>query len=61
MLGKHDNPSRIFFNILTTIIEFRVGKLQCVYLGLPLGTSYMSKAIWEYVIEMFYKSLKGWK
>jgi len=32
-----------------------------VYLGLPLGTSFKSKAVWDPVVKRFEKRLVGWR
>ena len=31
------------------------------YLGLPLGATFKSKAVWDPVVERFRKKLAGWK
>jgi len=39
----------------------KVDYLPSSYLGLPLGTSYKSKAVWDPLIERFHRRLAGWK
>ena len=43
------------------LIGCRVDYLPSTYLGLPLGASYMSKVVWDPVVERFHKRLAGWK
>ena len=40
------------------ILQCRVGKLPMKYLGMPLGTSFKTTAIWNPILE---KKLSGWK
>ena len=48
-------------NTLAHFFGCRVDYLPSSYLGLPLGASYKSKAIWDPVVERFHKRLAGWK
>lgn len=32
-----------------------------LYLGLPLGSSFKSVAVWDSIVERFQKRLAGWK
>ena len=47
--------------ILANILQCRVGKLPMKYLGMPLGTSFKSVAIWNPILEKMEKKLSGWK
>lgn len=38
-----------------------VGKLPCIYLGLPLGGNSRSKSFWDPVVEKFERRLSSWK
>ena len=46
---------------LAGILGCRVASLPLTYLGLPLGASFKSKAIWVRVVEKMEKRLAGWK
>ena len=46
---------------LANILQCRVGKLPMKYLGMPLGTSFKSAAIWNPILEKMEKKLSGWK
>ena len=48
-------------NALTHFFGCRVDYLPSSYLGLPLGASYKSKAVWDPVVERFRKRLAGLK
>ena len=39
----------------------QVAELPMTYLGLPLGSSFKSKAEWSSVIEKIERCLAGWK
>ena len=46
-------------HILACFFGCGVDYLPSFYLGLPLGASYKSKAVWD--LEMFHERLAGWK
>jgi hypothetical protein len=46
---------------LAHLFGCRVASLPMKYLGLPLGASYKSTAIWNGVIEKMERRLAGWK
>lgn len=46
---------------LAWIFGYRIEKLPSSYLGLPLGVSFKSKAIWEPILERISLRLEGWK
>jgi len=48
-------------NGLAHFFGCRVDYLPFSYLGLSLGTTYKSKAVWDPIIERFHKRLAGWK
>uniref|UniRef100_A0A5B7BB61 Uncharacterized protein n=1 Tax=Davidia involucrata TaxID=16924 RepID=A0A5B7BB61_DAVIN len=39
----------------------KVGSLPTSYLGLPLGSSFKAKLVWDTVVERFQRRLGGWK
>ena len=46
---------------LANILQCRVGRLPMKYLGMSLGTSFKSAAIWNPILEKMEKKLFGWK
>jgi len=48
-------------HVLARFFGCGVDYLSSSYIGLPLGASYKSIAIWNPVVEMFRKRLVGWK
>ena len=46
---------------LASFFDCGVSALPSMYLGLPLGASFKSKAVWDPVVERFQKRLAGWK
>ena len=48
-------------NALAQFFGCKVDYLPSSYLGLPLGASYKSKAVWDPLVERFHKRLAGWK
>jgi len=48
-------------NALAHFFGCAVDYLPSSYLGLPLGASYKSKAVWDPVVEKFHKRLARWK
>jgi len=46
-------------NVLAHFFGCRVDYLPSSHLGLPLGASYKSKAVWESIVERFHKRLAG--
>uniref|UniRef100_A0A7C9AA13 Reverse transcriptase domain-containing protein n=1 Tax=Opuntia streptacantha TaxID=393608 RepID=A0A7C9AA13_OPUST len=48
-------------NALAQFFGCKVDYLPSSYLGLPLGASYKSKAVWDPLIERFHRRLAGWK
>ena len=46
---------------LANILLCRVGRLPMKYLGMPLGTSFKSTAIWNLILEKMEKKLSMWK
>ena len=48
-------------DILTTELGCKVRKLPYIYLGLPLGASYGSEAVWDVVEVKFHRKLLLWK
>ncbi|KAI8551239.1 hypothetical protein RHMOL_Rhmol06G0169400 [Rhododendron molle] len=45
---------------LAQLLGCKVNLLPAVYLGLPLGSSYKSKTVWDPVVEKFQKRLASW-
>ena len=56
-------PIGVISNIhhLAYFFDCGVSALPSIYLGLPLGASFKSKAVWDLVVERFQKRLTGWK
>ena len=46
---------------LANILQCRVGRLPMKYLGMPLGTSFKSAAIWNPILKKMEKKLSRWK
>jgi hypothetical protein len=46
---------------LAQLLGCKVAKLPALYLGLPLGSSFKSKAVWDSVVVRFQKRLAWWK
>lgn len=46
---------------LATNLGCKVGMLPSIYLGLPLGAKFKSKAMRDPIIERFQKRLNGWR
>ncbi|KAI8550558.1 hypothetical protein RHMOL_Rhmol06G0116600 [Rhododendron molle] len=46
---------------LAQILGCRVASLPALHLGMPLGSSFKSKAVWDSVVERFQKRLVEWK
>ena len=46
---------------LASFFDCGISALSSIYLGLPLGASFKSKAVWDPVGERFQKRLSGWK
>jgi len=46
---------------LAQFFGYGVDSLPSTYFGLPLGTSYKCKTVWEPVVEKFQRGLAGWK
>ena len=44
---------------LANILQYRVGSLPMIYLGMPLGTSYKTDSIWNPILERMEKKLSG--
>jgi hypothetical protein len=47
--------------VLADIMYCQIGFLPMIYLGLPSGASFKSKAIWNFVLEKMERKLSGWK
>lgn len=47
--------------VLAGILRCQVAMLPMTYLGLPLGATFKSKAIWTVVLEKMERRLAGWK
>ena len=47
--------------VLVEILGCRVGSLPMTYLGMPLGVSHKSPAVWNPILEKFECKLAGWK
>ncbi len=58
MVSVGDMPN---LAMLADIMNCQVGSLPMNYLGLPLGASFKSKAIWNSVLEKMERKLSGWK
>ena len=48
-------------HMLSNILQYKVGSLPMIYLGMPLGTSYKTASIWNPILERMEKKLSGWK
>ncbi len=46
---------------LAEILCCKVGSLPMQYLGMPLGTSFKAKSIWNPILEKMERQLAGWK
>ena len=46
---------------LAVVLGCKVGKLPMSYLGLPLGSSFKDKTIWNGIVEKLETRLAGWK
>jgi hypothetical protein len=46
---------------LANILDYSISSPLLKYLGLPLGASFKSKAIWDGVVEKMKKILASWK
>ncbi|KAF5449652.1 hypothetical protein F2P56_030075, partial [Juglans regia] len=46
---------------LASLLGCRVSSFPMKYLGLPLGATFKSRAIWDGVVEKIEKRLAGWK
>ena len=46
---------------LANILQYRVGSLPMIYLGMPLGTLYKTAFIWNSILGRLEKKLSGWK
>ncbi len=47
--------------VLADILCCKIGSLPMSYLGMPLGSSYKSTAIWNPIIEKMEHRLAGWQ
>ena len=47
--------------VLADILCCNIGSLPMSYLGMPLGLSYKSTAIWNPIIEKMEQRLAGWQ
>jgi hypothetical protein len=48
-------------SVLGDIMYCRIGSLPMTYLGMPLGSSFKSKDIWNSILEKMERRLAGWK
>ena len=48
-------------NALARVLCCKVGSLQMIYLGMPLGAHYKDSSIWNPIIEKMERRLFGWK
>ena len=55
-IGEVNNPE-----VLANILHCRVGNLPMKYLGMPLGTLFMTALIWNPILEKMEKKLSRWK
>jgi hypothetical protein len=46
---------------LETILGCKTSTLQMQYLGLPLGSKFKARTIWNAVLEKMERRLAGWK
>ena len=46
---------------LADIMHCRIASLPMIYLGMPLGSSFKSKDIWNSIVEKMERRLAGWK
>ena len=46
---------------LAQILGCKIASLPMKYLGLPLGTTFKAKSVWNPIIERMEKCLAGWK
>ena len=51
----------IYVDILATELGCKMSKLPYIYLGLPLGASCGSEAVWDFVEEKVHRKLSLWK
>jgi hypothetical protein len=48
-------------SILADIMCCCIREFPMTYLGMPLGASFKSKAIWNFIVEKMERKLEGWK
>ena len=48
-------------HVLAEILGCWIGSLPMTYLGMPLGASHKSPAVWNLILEKIERKLAGWK